>query len=220
MLTRTAPILAVAYCVIVHSAQLGDQIPTRSPLPIPARIRPTASASTSRSSSAQVHRRPLATSTSASRSGWAATVRSKLAPIVSSSSTGSSSPAAYDVMPASVVTAAPAPLVSRDLAGFCSLPGRAPSQVPPNLRLGPLGRINRDQSPPPPALSPPARPGGIRHDARGPRRRPRRCGGRQAAPHPHLHPGGRGSHVHQLRRTVVVHRRRQRRGAVDRRRLE
>src|SRR5262245_50412324 len=96
MLTRTAPILAVANWVIVHSAQFGDQIPTRSLLPIPARIRPIASASTSRSSSVQVQRRPLANSTSASRSGYAATVRSKFAPIVSSRSGTSVSPAAYE----------------------------------------------------------------------------------------------------------------------------
>ena len=47
-------------------------MPTRSPFSMPAAIRPRASASTSRSSSAQVHRRPLATSTSASRSAYAA----------------------------------------------------------------------------------------------------------------------------------------------------
>ena len=32
MLTRIAPILAVAYCTSVHSAQFGAQMPTRSPL--------------------------------------------------------------------------------------------------------------------------------------------------------------------------------------------
>jgi hypothetical protein len=94
MLTRTAPILAVAYWTIVHSAQLGDQMPTRSPLPIPERTSPIASASTSRSSSAQVQRRPVATSTSASRSAYVAAVRPKLAPMVSSSSGGSDSPLA------------------------------------------------------------------------------------------------------------------------------
>ena len=35
MLTRIAPILAVAYWVRVHSAQFGAQIPTRSPLVMP-----------------------------------------------------------------------------------------------------------------------------------------------------------------------------------------
>ena len=73
-LTRIAPIFAVAYCVIVHSAQFGDHMPTRSPLVMPARTRPMASASTSRFSSAQVQRRPVANSTSASRSAYAATV--------------------------------------------------------------------------------------------------------------------------------------------------
>ena len=86
----------MAYWASAHSAQFGAQIPTRSPSSRPAATSPRASASTSRSSSAQVQRRPLATSTSASRSGRAATVLSKLAPIVSSSSGGSSSPAAYD----------------------------------------------------------------------------------------------------------------------------
>ena len=36
MLTRIAPSLAVAYWVRVHSAQFGAQMPTRSPLPMPA----------------------------------------------------------------------------------------------------------------------------------------------------------------------------------------
>ena len=93
-LTRIAPIFAVAYCTSVHSAQFGDHMPTRSPLPIPARISPMASASTSRSSSVQVQRRPVANSTSASRSGYAATVASKFSPIVWSSSAGSISPLA------------------------------------------------------------------------------------------------------------------------------
>ena len=35
MLTRIAPILAVAYWVTVHSARFGDQMPTRSPLAMP-----------------------------------------------------------------------------------------------------------------------------------------------------------------------------------------
>ena len=51
-LTRIAPTFAVAYWAIVHSAQLGAQTPTRSPFAMPAPIRPRASASTSRSSSA------------------------------------------------------------------------------------------------------------------------------------------------------------------------
>ncbi len=52
MFTRIAPILAVAYWVNVHSAQFGAQMPTRSPLVIPAASRPRASASTSAASSA------------------------------------------------------------------------------------------------------------------------------------------------------------------------
>ena len=46
----------------------------------PARDQPAASASTSRSSSAQVQRRPVANSTSASRSGYAATVALEVGP--------------------------------------------------------------------------------------------------------------------------------------------
>ena len=38
MLTRIAPILAVAYCTIIHSAQFGAQMPIRSPV-----VTPTAS---------------------------------------------------------------------------------------------------------------------------------------------------------------------------------
>ena len=50
------------------------------------------------SSSDQVQRRPVATSTSASRSGWSATVRARLRSMVSSSSGGSSSPVAVASM--------------------------------------------------------------------------------------------------------------------------
>ena len=35
-MTRIAPILAVAYCAIVHSAQFGAHMPTRSPFAMPA----------------------------------------------------------------------------------------------------------------------------------------------------------------------------------------
>ena len=47
MVTRIAPIFAVAYWVISHSGQFGAQIPTRSPLPIPTTSSPCAIASTS-----------------------------------------------------------------------------------------------------------------------------------------------------------------------------
>src|SRR5687768_10641351 len=87
-----APTFAVANCTSVHSALLGPQIPTRSPLRMPAPTRPRATASTSACSSAQVHRRPLAHSTSASRSAYDATVRARLSPMVSSSSAGVDSP--------------------------------------------------------------------------------------------------------------------------------
>src|SRR4029079_16493041 len=88
---------------MVHSAQFGAQTPTRSPVAMPAPIRPRASASTSRLSSSYVQRRPVANSTSASLPPYAATVRSKFSPIVSSRRAGVVSPAAYDsVMGANV----------------------------------------------------------------------------------------------------------------------
>ena len=43
MLTRIAPMRAVANCVTTHSHRLGDQIPTRSPFPIPAAMSARAS---------------------------------------------------------------------------------------------------------------------------------------------------------------------------------
>ena len=52
MLTRIAPIFAVAYWTMVHSAQFGAQMPTRSPFSMPAATRPRAATSTSRFSSA------------------------------------------------------------------------------------------------------------------------------------------------------------------------
>ena len=52
MLTRIAPILAVAYWTIVHSAQFGAQIPTRSPFSMPRAIKPRATTLISASSSA------------------------------------------------------------------------------------------------------------------------------------------------------------------------
>ena len=52
MFTRIAPAFAVANWTITHSAQFGDQIPTRSPFSIPAAIRPHATRSTAASNSA------------------------------------------------------------------------------------------------------------------------------------------------------------------------
>src|SRR5688572_22961527 len=83
-----APTRAGADCTSVHSALLGPQMPTRSPLRMPAPTSPRATASTSACSSAQVQRRPLAHSTSASRSAYDATVRARLSQMVSSSSAG------------------------------------------------------------------------------------------------------------------------------------
>lgn len=51
MLTRIAPMRAVAYWSSVHSAQFGAQIPMRSPAAMPFASSPLARASTSVSSS-------------------------------------------------------------------------------------------------------------------------------------------------------------------------
>ena len=46
MLTRMIPALAVPYCTSAHSAQLGLQMPTRSPGSIPAAMNARAQRST------------------------------------------------------------------------------------------------------------------------------------------------------------------------------
>ncbi len=51
MVTRIAPSFAVPYWTKTHSAQLGAQMPTRSPVPTPRASRPSAQASTSVTSS-------------------------------------------------------------------------------------------------------------------------------------------------------------------------
>ena len=45
MFTSTAPAFALAYWSSTHSAQFGDQIPTRSPVSMPWAISPRASVS-------------------------------------------------------------------------------------------------------------------------------------------------------------------------------
>jgi hypothetical protein len=52
MLTRIAPIFAVANCTRIHSTQFGAQMPTRSPFSMPAASSPQAMALTASSSSA------------------------------------------------------------------------------------------------------------------------------------------------------------------------
>src|SRR6478735_9900944 len=86
MVVRIRPILAAANCVSAHSAQLGDQIPIRSPGCRPNASRPAAMASALCASSLQLQRMPCATDTSASalpqrRAAW-----SSASPIVISSS--------------------------------------------------------------------------------------------------------------------------------------
>ena len=49
MFTSTTPALAVAYWSSTHSAQFGDQMPTRSPASMPAPISPRARVSVSAS---------------------------------------------------------------------------------------------------------------------------------------------------------------------------
>ena len=92
MLTRIAPIRAVANWVSTHSGTFGAQMPTRSPLAIPWASSPLASASTSAANSVYVHRRPLGTSTSASRPPNRATVAARFSPIVWPSSGSTASP--------------------------------------------------------------------------------------------------------------------------------
>ena len=87
-MTRMAPSLAVAYWVTVHSAQLGAQMPMRSPLASPTAINARASRSTSAPNAAYVHRMPWARSISASRSPKRAIVASRLAEMVPLSSAG------------------------------------------------------------------------------------------------------------------------------------
>ena len=52
MFTRITPAFAVANWTITHSAQFGDQIPTRSPFWSPAASSPDATRSTAASNSA------------------------------------------------------------------------------------------------------------------------------------------------------------------------
>ena len=92
MLTWIRPAFAVANCVKVHSAQLGAQMPTRSPGTRPSASSPAARRSTRRPNSAKVQRIPCSHETSASTSGQRAIARSSTAPMVSSISAGAVSP--------------------------------------------------------------------------------------------------------------------------------
>ena len=58
MFTRIRPALAVANCVTIHSALLGDQMPMRSPGFRPIASSPAANASTFAPSSRQVQLTP------------------------------------------------------------------------------------------------------------------------------------------------------------------
>ena len=69
MLTRTAPIFAVATWVTIQFAWFIIQSPTRSPFSTPSAMRPRASASACSCSSRYVHRIPSWTETMASVSG-------------------------------------------------------------------------------------------------------------------------------------------------------
>src|SRR5450759_174287 len=68
MLTRIAPIAAVAYWTTTHSYRLGDHIPTRSPFLTPRAMRPRATTSHASTSSRYVERRSWRAATSASLS--------------------------------------------------------------------------------------------------------------------------------------------------------
>src|SRR5712672_770126 len=133
MVTRMAPILAVANCTMVHSGQFGAQMPTRSPCSRPSDMRPRAITSISSLSSPYVHLRVLAMSTSASASGFARTVRSKFSPMVSSRIGMSVGPASYDFIgppPARMWINCTPP--SRDAADFA---GNGPGQ---DQRMAPI----------------------------------------------------------------------------------
>ena len=86
MFTSTMPAFAVANCTTTHSALFSDQIPTRSPRPIPNASSPAANASARATSSRYVHRTPWLRTISASPSGTRAAVRSRFCPSVSPSS--------------------------------------------------------------------------------------------------------------------------------------
>src|SRR6185437_5620987 len=153
MVTRIAPIFAVAYWVNSHSAQFGAQIPTRSPLPIPAPSSPCASASISSCSCAYVHRRWLAQSISASRLGQRVAARSKLSPIVSPSNPTLDTPDTYDargLMDACAPFCPPVHGLMDALSTF--LPRHAAllimRQGGPGVRRG-LCRLSRSRSDPP-----------------------------------------------------------------------
>src|SRR6478736_5785158 len=86
MVVRIRPILAAANWVKAHSAQLGDQMPIRSPGCRPRARRPAAMASALCANSLQLQRMPCATDTSASALPHRCTAWSRACPIVISSS--------------------------------------------------------------------------------------------------------------------------------------
>src|SRR5436190_9800824 len=104
MFTRITPARAVAYCVSTHSAQLGLQMPTRSPRSRPRAIRPRATRSTAPSNSAYDMRTPWWRDTIASASGTRATVRARLAPIVSPRRGVVDTPCEYESNPLSTLS--------------------------------------------------------------------------------------------------------------------
>jgi len=144
MLTRMAPILAVAYCTMVHSGQFGAQMPTRSPRSMPSDMRPRAITSISSLSSPYVHLRVLAMSTSASVSGFARTPRSKFSPIVSSRIGVSVGPASCDftvnIFAHTAVTDGRIHNCARDKIGAWHRSTRSASQFP-TLTWTTCGRV-------------------------------------------------------------------------------
>ena len=103
----------------VHSAQLGAQIPTRSPGSTSSASRPRATVSTESVSSAQVWRTSWCRETRATAWGRSAATRAKSSPTVSRESSSSVAPAACDVVS----------------VPMRPLPGRRPSApIPPSIR--------------------------------------------------------------------------------------
>ena len=92
MVTRISPARAAANCVRVHSAQLGDQMPMRSPGASPSASSPAASLSARAASSRYVQRMDWGGEMRAISSGHREAARSRAAPMVYSRSGGVSAP--------------------------------------------------------------------------------------------------------------------------------
>ena len=136
MLTRIAPMRAVANCVSSHSLRFGDQMPTQSPFAMPSAARPAASTSISCANSRHVQRTCCSRNTTAGRSGKRPAVSSRNRPIVASESGTPASPRTYDSPFSGAISAA--------------LPRSAAINVSIRFCLiGPGARLTHAPAPPP-----------------------------------------------------------------------